>query len=174
MAKEPDLFGKTFDQQLRVAGDEIVDKDISPNRRIPGEVVFEPVLNGVRVTARDSEHRVLWGFVGSMDMINQIHCPVAVYETLQELLGEELDKHGTPKQEAGDSMQAAQRAVDALQETLDNLKASITVKKVSDATLERAKVIARIASDADRMICLEASSFKGIKGKTEPANAAYP
>ena len=170
MSKEPDLFGKTFDQQLQVAGDEIAERDISPNRRIPGEVVFEPVMNGVRVTARDSEHRVLWGFIGSKDMISQIHCPVAVYETLQELLGEELEKHGLPKREPGDPMQAAQRAVDTLQETLDNLKASITVKKVSDSTLERTKAIARIASDADRMICLEASSFKGIKGKTEPEN----
>jgi len=53
MSKEPDLFGKTFDQQLQVAGDEIAERDISPNRRIPGEVVFEPVMNGVRVTARD-------------------------------------------------------------------------------------------------------------------------
>ena len=61
MSKEPDLFGKTFDQQLQVAGDEIEKKNISPNRRISGEVAFEPVLNGVRVTARDSQHRVLWG-----------------------------------------------------------------------------------------------------------------
>ena len=170
MSKEPDLFGKTFDQQLQVAGDEIEKKNISPNRRISGEVAFEPVLNGVRVTARDSQHRVLWGFIGSKEMISQIHCPVAVYETLQELLGEELEKHGLPKRETADPMQVAQRALDALQATLDNLKSSITVKKVSDATQERAKAIARIANDADRMICLETSSFKGIKGKTEPEN----
>jgi len=170
MPREPDLFGKTFDQQLQVAGDEIADRDISPNRRIPGEVVFEPVLNGVRVSARDSQHRMLWGFIGSKDMISQIHCPVAVYETLQELLGEELDRHGLPKRETGNPMLEAQLAVDALQETLDNLKASIKVKKVSDATLERAKAITRIAGDADRMISLEASSFKGFKGKTEPEN----
>jgi len=71
MSKEPDLFGKTFDQQLQVAGDEIEKKNISPNRRISGEVAFEPVLNGVRVTARDSQHRVLWGFIGSKGRPNQ-------------------------------------------------------------------------------------------------------
>lgn len=170
MTKEPDLFGKTFDQQLQLAGKEIENTDISPNRRIPGEVVFEPVLNGIRVTARDAEHRVLWGFIGSKDMINQIHCPVAVYETLQELLGEELAKHGLKTWEIGDPVQASQRALNALQETLDKLKASITVKKVSEATLERARAITRIANDADRMICLEASAFKGIKGKPEKEN----
>jgi hypothetical protein len=163
MQKELNLFGKTFDQQLQVAGDEIADRDISPNRRIPGEIVFEPVLNGVRVTARDSEHRVLWGFIGSKDMISQVNCPVAVYETLQKLLGEELDRHGLRKLEAGDPMETAQRAVTSLQDTLDNLKASIKIKKASGVTLERAKEIARIASDANRMICLETSSFKGIK-----------
>ena len=167
MTKEIDLFGKTFDQQLQAAGQEIDNKDIRPNRRIPGEVVFEPVLNGIRITARDAQHRVLWGFIGSKDMISQIHCPVAVYETLQELLGEELDKHGLSKRETTDPIQAAQRAIDALQETVDNLKASINVKKISEATKDRAHAIARIASDADRMICLETSSFKGNKGKTE-------
>ncbi len=170
MSKGLDLSGKTFDQQVHFTGDEIADRDISPNRRIPSEIVFEPVFNGVRVTARDSQHRLLWGFIASKDMISQIHCPVAVYETLQELIGEELDKRGLPKRKTEDPMQAAQRAVDALQDTLNNLKASITVKKVSDATLERAEAIARIASDVDSMICLEASSFKGNKGKPQPEN----
>jgi len=167
MSKEPDRFGKTFDQQLLVAGDQIEKKDLRPNRRIASEVVLEPVLNGVRVTARDSEHRVLWGFIGSKEMISQIHCPVAVYETLQKLLGEELEKHGLPQREDADPLRAANHALDALQGTLDNMKAAITVKKVSDATQERAMAIARIARDADRMICLETSSFKGSKGKPE-------
>ena len=171
MTKDNELFGKTFDQQLQVAGEELEKRDISPNRRILGEVVFEPVLNGIRVTARDDNHRVLWGFIGSKDMLNQIHCPVAVYETLQQLLGEELEKHGLPKQETEDPMHATQRALGALQETLSKLQSTIKVKKVSEATLERARTIARIANDANRMICLEASSFKGIKGKTEQSHA---
>ena len=35
MAHDQDLFGKTFDQQLRVAGKDITTRDISPNRRVP-------------------------------------------------------------------------------------------------------------------------------------------
>lgn len=163
MSNEHDLAGKTFDQQIDATVGSIAGKDISPNRCIPGEIVFEPMLNGVRVTARDSKHRVLWGFIGSKEMISQHHCPVAVYETLQELLGEELNKRGLPTRDAVAPMQAAIQALNTLQNTLDNLKASIDVKKVSDATLERARTIARISSDADRMISLESSSFQGNK-----------
>lgn len=163
MSKDHELAGKTFDQQMDITNGSIAGKDISPNRCIPGEIVFEPLLNGVRVTARDSKHRILWGFIGSKGMISQIHCPVAVYETLQELLGEELNKLGLPTRDSVAPMQGANQALNTLQTTLDNLKASIDVKKVSDATLERARTIARVASDADKMLSLETSSFKGNK-----------
>ena len=134
-----------------------------PSRRIPGEIVFEPVPSGVRVTARDDRNKVLWGFIGSREMLGQVHCPVAVYDTLQELLAEELGEGGAPRRDAG-AMEAAQRALAALEQTLAGLKASIEVKKISGATLERAGVIARIASDANRMISLEASSLRGTRG----------
>ncbi|MCK4658210.1 MAG: hypothetical protein KAV82_01695 [Phycisphaerae bacterium] len=169
MPHDPDLFGKTFDQQLEVAGDTIADRDISPNRRIPGEIVFEPLLNGVRVTARDEDHKVLWGFIGSKGMIKQIHCPIAVYETLQALLSEELEKHGLPTSEEVDPIQAAKQALSGLQDTIDKLGGAITVKNVSKATIERAKAIGRVVNDANRMICLETSSFKGVTGENEQA-----
>ncbi len=171
MAHEPSLFGKTFDQQLEVAGDTIADRDISPNRRIPGEIVFEPVLNGVRVTARDKDHRVLWGFIGSEGMLRHTHYPVGVYETLRTLLSEELKKHNLPTSEEVDPLQAAKQAMSALRDTIDKLRDAITVKKVSKATMERAKAIVSIANDANRMICLETSSFKGVKGQGEQADA---
>jgi hypothetical protein len=163
-----DLFGKTFDQQLHIAGDAIADEDISPNRRIPGEVVFEPMGNGVRVTARDDQHRVLWGYVGSKETVSQIHCLVATYDTLQGLIAEELEKRGlfTPD-EHEDPVGQAQTAIDRLEATVKWLRASLDVKKVSDATLERAKAISRIASDADRQISLDATSLKGMKSRTE-------
>ena len=163
MSKTENLFGKSFDQQSQETNGAIDDQDISPNRRVHGEMVFEPVSNGVRVTARDTEHRLLWGFIGSKDIVGQVHCHVAVYDTFHTLLAEELGKHNLPKQTAADPMQVAQSALDALQNTMDDLKASITVRKVSDATLERASAVARIASDAARMITLQTASFKGMK-----------
>ncbi len=158
---DPELFGKTFDQQLDLAGHTIGDRDIAPNRRIPGEIVFEPLLNGVRVTARDNNHRVLWGFIGSIGMLKLDHCPIAVYETLQGLLSEDLKKHELPAPKKADPMAAAEQAISALRETADKLREAITVKKVSQATIERATAIARVANDANRMILLETSSFAG-------------
>ena len=51
-AQQADLIlrPKTFDQQIQLLGDNIVNEDIWPNRRIAGEIVFEPLGNGVRVT----------------------------------------------------------------------------------------------------------------------------
>lgn len=168
--QQPDLFGKTFDQQLEILDGSIEGADISPNRRISSEIVFEPMLNGVRVTARDDKHRLLWGFIGSKGMIKQIHCLVSVYEKTCELLDEELVKNGLPARETDDPIDAARKALDSLQSTIDKLKKSISVKKVSETTKERAKIINRLAKDTDKMILLEAVSFIGIEGKGEEDN----
>lgn len=152
-----DLFGKTFDQQLKATQCRIEGRDISPNRRIPGEIVFEPAGRGVRVTARDAEHRVLWGYIGSKETVRQVHCLVAVYEALQSLLAEELAKRGLFNPEAEpDPMVAAEEAFEALGDTVKRLRESLEVKKVTEATRERARFIARLISDADRQITLEA------------------
>lgn len=69
-------------------------EDNATARRIKGEVIFEPMGNGVRVTARDESLKVLWGYVGSKETDKQIHCLVATYDTLQDMIAEELEKRG--------------------------------------------------------------------------------
>jgi hypothetical protein len=167
MAQDQDLFGKTFDQQLGIAGTDIGVRDISPNRRIPGEIVFEPLGTGVRVTARDADHRVLWGYVGAKETVKQIHCLVAVYDSLQNILAEELQKNGLITTETEDPIRAAQVALDGIEKTAKWLRESLDVKKISEATTERARTIARIVADADRQITLEAETLKGMKSKSE-------
>jgi hypothetical protein len=155
MPKQADLFGKTFDQQVDATGGNLAGKDIRPNTLIQGEVVFEPVLNGVRVTARDKDHKLLWGVIASKGMLTQIHCPVALYDTLQSLIAGELRKQDLPSVEDSDPVASAKAAVEVLQKTLNDLNKDITVKKVSEATLERARTIKRIVNDANRLIQLE-------------------
>ena len=70
---------KTIDQQL---------PDVKPpNRLIPMMLGIEPVLTGVRVTARDEQGRVLWGYVASSDNRYQTVC---IYDLLQEIIQREL------------------------------------------------------------------------------------
>jgi hypothetical protein len=74
-------------------------------------------------------------------------------------------------------MGTARAALDELEKTVQWLRTSLDVKKVSDATAERARTIARIVSDADRQIALEAAALKGMKPKSEqpaPGDAARP
>lgn len=159
MQKQPDLFGKTFDQQVKATGGKVQGKDIRPNLLIQSELVFEPVSNGIRVTARDRSHRMLWGFIASQGILSQIHCPVAVYDTLQEMVAAELKKHGLPAQDEQDPVSSAKAALNDLEKTVLELRESITVKKESEATRERAKSIRRLATDANRTIKLEADSL---------------
>ena len=170
MKQQSELFGKTFDQQLIATDGKIEDIDISPNRRIKGEVIFEPTSTGVRVTARDEEHRLLWGYVASKDTLRQIHNLVATYETLQQLVAEELESKGKGKSDSADPIDDAKQALDALESTVQGLRGSLTVKKVTDATRERARQISRIISDANRLIALESGTLKGMKSKTEQSN----
>ena len=158
MGKQSDLFGKTFDQQLEATGGKLSGKDIRPNVQIRSELVLEPVSNGIRVTARDKNHRILWGFIASQGMLAQIHSPVAIYNTLQELLSAELSKHTLPTQDDQEPISSAKIALDELAKTIQNLRESITVKKESEATRQRAQNIKRLASDAIRSIKLEADS----------------
>jgi hypothetical protein len=163
MTNDPDLFGKTFDQQFLFAGEDVVNRDISPNRRIAGEIVFERLGEGVRVTARDEQHRVLWGYVGAKETVKQIHCLVAIYDTLQGLLGEELSKIGiSASVEDDDPISAAMCAFDRLENTVKRLRDSLDVKKVTDATLNRARLLARTMRDAERQVTLDAGELMGI------------
>jgi len=158
MGNQSDLFGKTFDQQLEATGGKLSDKDIRPNVQIQSELVLEPVSNGIRVTARDENHRMLWGFIASQGMLAQSHCPVAIYDTLQELLSAELRKHVLPTQDDQEPISSAKIALDELAKTIQNLRESITVKKESEATRQRAQNIKRLANDAIRSIKLESDS----------------
>jgi hypothetical protein len=107
-------------------------------RRIKGEVVFEPMGNGVRVTARDESHKVLWGYVGSKETVKQIHCLVATYDTLQDMIADELEKRGTLVPESTVPLDEAKAAIASLEEAIRWLKTGLDVKKANDATLKRA------------------------------------
>ncbi len=214
MTHDDDLFEKTFDQQVHIAGKDITARDITPNRHIPaeivfeptgarsarvkaydaegnllfkcddaktegaiparpvkGEVVFEPSGPAVRVTARDEQHRVLWGYMGSVETVPQIHCLVAVYETLQDMLAEELAKRGLFNPLDGDPVALALAALDEIGQTTKRLRDSLTVIKESDATRQRAMAVARIVADANRQILLEAGSLKGMKTAGDPSRS---
>jgi hypothetical protein len=133
--------------------------DITPNRIIPGEIAFEPLGPGIRVTARDASHRTLWGFVACREMLREVHCLVAVYDTFRSYLAEELRKHGLPAPQTEDVIKCAEQALNDLEQTVDTLRKSITVKKVSEATIRRAEVIRSIVTDAVRMIELATKSL---------------
>jgi hypothetical protein len=167
------LYPKTFDQLLKTVGDDISNKDISPYRRIPGEIIFEPLRAGVRVTARDEAHRVLWGFVSSKETLGQPHVLVGVYDIFKSAIAEELKKVGLTESSGGDPIKEAEAALAKLEGTVASLRKTIQVKKVSDATLKRARLIASIASEADDLINLQSAELKGRKARTE-SDALFP
>jgi len=147
--------------------------DIAPNRLVPGQIVFEPTGYGlrIRVTARDANHRTLWGFIASPDSVEEHHCLVGVYSALKELLREELDKLGEVTQSSDDPMSDATRALDSFESTLQWLRNSLEVQKISKETLDRARAIARITANAERQVLLAANTLRGMKRRTGEASA---
>jgi hypothetical protein len=66
---------------------------------VPAEIVLEPTRTGVRVTARLSDHRLLFGYSASSGNLKDLHIQVASYPALIELITEHLmDTH--PEQSA--------------------------------------------------------------------------
>jgi hypothetical protein len=92
-------------------------------------------------------------------MLREVHCLVAVYDTFRSYLAEELRKHGLPAPQTEDVIKCAEQALNDLEQTVDTLRKSITVKKVSEATIRRAEVIRSIVTDAVRMIELATKSL---------------
>ncbi len=163
MEKQPDLFASAPEQPFAAGDEHTKDSVHDRGRRIQGEIAFERTETGVRVTARDAEHRLLWGCIASKETLRQIHSSVAMYSSLQNLIGEELQKVNRCAVEGVDAITAAAEAVRSLEGTLTWLQSSLDVREVKDATMERARALARIIADADRQIMLEASRLKGMK-----------
>jgi hypothetical protein len=161
------LFGKTFDQQVFATSGSIEGRNISPNQLIAGSIVLEPLGSGIRVTARDLDHRVLWGFIASTETVteSQTHCAVATYDTLKRLIADALGRPELLPALGGDPMIAAEEAIVSLEKSANQLRASIAVKVETEATNERARNIARIVRDAERQISIEIGAVKGTKSK---------
>jgi hypothetical protein len=87
------------------------------------------------------------------------------------MIAEELEKRGLIVPETTDPLDTAKAAIASLEETVQWLKAGLEVKKTSDATLERARAIGRMATDANRQLRLQGGTLKGMKSKTEPEGA---
>lgn len=106
-------------------------------RVIDGAIITEPLGAGVRVTARDSKDRLLWGYVAGQISLDAPHVLVATYETLrQQVIGElpsYVDSHaGTP---------ATKQCLDALAAItvmLDRVRERLSPKAISDKTEKRA------------------------------------
>ena len=62
-----------------------------------------------------------------------------------------------PSAEDKDPMAEAEQALERLEEVTTGLRRSLDVKQISDATRNRARLIARVAQDAAKQIKLETS-----------------
>ena len=151
---------RMFDQMLEDHQGNIP-PDILPNQQICGEVIFEPLGAGVRVTGRTEQHQLLWGLVCSKGRLEQPHGSIAIYSALRDEVEKALVSEGLPVSEARDSVEAALDAIKKAEAFLKAAKKKITVKKVSSETRSRAAVILKAVSDALQMVTLEVP-FVGI------------
>jgi hypothetical protein len=156
---------RLFEQMLEDHGGE-VPPDISPNQQISGEVIFEPLGAGIRVTGRTEKHHLLWGLVCSKGMLEQPHGSIAIYSALREAVEKALVSEGLPVTESLDSVKAALSAITKAEKFLKAARKNITVKKVSPETRVRAAVIAKAVGDAFRMVTLEVP-FVGTRGEEQ-------
>ncbi len=156
---------RMFDQMIE-DHDGQVPPDISPNQRFIGEVVFEPLGSGIRVTGRTEQHEVLWGMVCSKGMLEQPHAAVAVYGALREEVEKALSARGLPVSEPTDSVDSALHAIEKMEKFLAAARKKITVKKVSSETKSRAAMISKAVNDAYQMATLELP-FVGVQGKSD-------
>jgi hypothetical protein len=139
---------------------DFVDTSLMENSKIiPGEIVFEPLMGGLRVTARDQNHTVLWGFVASKSMIERHPCPVAIHTTLKKIITKELAKHNLETSKEINYVEEALRNINKLQKKLNDLKKLLKVKKVTDATNNKGYVYYKATTDAISLIEADINNY---------------
>jgi hypothetical protein len=82
-----------------------------------------------------------------------------IYAELQDMLRQELEKSGVLASETMDPLKQASNALRDLQDTIYKLLDCIMVQKVEEATEFRARQIARIAGDANKVLNYGMSSL---------------
>lgn len=145
---------RLFEQMLEDNGGK-VPPDISPNQQMGGEVIFEPLGAGIRVTGRTEKHKLLWGLVCSKGMLEQPHGSIAIYSALREEVEKALVFGGLSVSEPRDSVDAAFAAIKKAEAFLKAARENITVEKPSAKTGFRAAVITKAVGDAFQMVTLE-------------------
>ena len=127
----------------RTIDDLIADKataarDIPSGARvIDGAIVTEPLGAGIRVTARDSRDRLLWGYVAGQISLDSPHVLVATYETLRKHVIDELPSYvdsnaGTP------ATTQCLDAIASISAMLEKVRDRLSPKTISDKTEKRA------------------------------------
>jgi len=166
---------RTFDQ-IRVQSPQDIDKAdmIAPNKVIPCNVVLEPNTHAqqtrVRVTARDTEFKLLWGANISEPMIQAEHpTPVAVYGRLRELIRENVS-NPKPRFEFTDDPYTAIDACHGKIQTLlqECVAKTVSVKNKSEVTNKRAEHIAGVLYDVVRQLSFGLQEI-GLGGESAQA-----
>lgn len=149
----------TFDQHLKNNAGQVDHATLSPNQVIPGEIVLEPVMHGIRVTGRTDDHRLLWGFVASEGMLTQTVCPIHVYEKLRELIGADLPS--SQESSWDNPVESAKRAIQELKMELDKIAKNITTRgNEKDAAWHRARIAWQTVRDMKRFLNQEWSGIQ--------------
>lgn len=94
--------------------------------------------NGVRVTARANDDRLLWGFVASQLALESSHVLVAVYEALRKDVVEQLPAFTDGRVGGQSNTAQCLDSIQAINAMLGKLRDRLSPKTVSDKTERRA------------------------------------
>lgn len=113
-------------------------KDIPSGARvIDGVIVTEPLGAGIRVTARDSRDRLLWGYVAGQISLDSPHVLVATYETLRQHVIGELPSYVDSNASTPATTQCLD-AITSINGMLEKVRERLSPKTISDKTEKRA------------------------------------
>jgi hypothetical protein len=159
MNNENDLFTNEQSNHIQNTCCQLIGKDFMEGAKIiSGEIALEPLKGGIRVTARDSEHQTLWGFIASAKTLEQMYSSVGVYITLQKLIAQELGLRPENDKIDKSIIPTVQQEITSLKKILDKLSSSLEVKMPTDATFRRGKTISEVINNVIQLIETELSS----------------
>lgn len=105
---------------------------------VGGLIVTEPLGNGIRVTARDHDERLLWGYIAGQLSLDSPHVLVATYDALRKHVIRGLPHYVDSTAVGAPATKQCLDAIGSITAMLEKVRDRLSPKNVSDKTEKRA------------------------------------
>lgn len=119
------------------------------------KITLEPVLGGVRVTARNGQNQTLWGFSASKKDLESSYCNVGIHPPLKDLISQELMNNNEDFSYNIADLEKTIKEAEALQNEVKKTLKALKILKPTEITFNKANILYKTVEKAKVALILD-------------------